>query len=57
MKGKTGVAHTVLRPSGKVIIDGKMYDAYTRGEYIEKGETVEVVDHETTSLKVKQVTA
>ncbi|HYG20143.1 MAG TPA: NfeD family protein [Ohtaekwangia sp.] len=57
MKGKTGVAHTVLRPSGKVIIDGKIYDAYTRGEYIERGETVEVVDHETTSLKVKQVTA
>lgn len=56
MKGKRGVAQTVLRPSGKVLIDEKMYDAFTRGEYIEKGTTIEVVEHETTSLKVKQVT-
>lgn len=56
MKGKRGIAQTVLRPSGKVLIDEKMYDAYTRGEYIEKGTTIEVVEHETTSLKVKQVT-
>lgn len=55
MKGKRGIAQTVLRPSGKVLIDEKMYDAYTRGEYIEKGTTIEVVEHETTSLKVKQV--
>jgi membrane-bound serine protease (ClpP class) len=31
MTGKTGVAHTVLRPSGKVLIDGQFYDAYSRG--------------------------
>lgn len=56
MKGKRGIAQTVLRPSGKVMIDEKTYDAFTRGEYIEKGATIEVVAHETTSLKVKQVT-
>jgi membrane-bound serine protease (ClpP class) len=55
MTGKTGVAHTVLRPSGKVLIDGQFYDAYSRGEYIEKGEAIEVVAHETTSLKVKRI--
>lgn len=57
MKGQRGVAHTVLRPSGKVIINDKLHDAFTRGEYIEKGEAIEVIDDETTSLKVKKVSA
>lgn len=53
--GRTGTAETVLRPSGKVLIDGKMYDAYTRGDYIQKGQTVEVISEEGSSLKVKLV--
>jgi membrane-bound serine protease (ClpP class) len=57
MKGQRGVAHTVLRPSGKVMINDKVYDAFTRGEYIERGEAIEVIDDETTSLKVKKVSA
>ncbi|MCS6974895.1 MAG: nodulation protein NfeD [Cyclobacteriaceae bacterium] len=56
LKGKRGVAYTVLRPAGKVMIDEKIYDAYTRGEYIEKGDAIEVLDDETTSLRVKKVT-
>ncbi len=55
MKGKQGTAYTVLRPGGKVILDGQIYDAYTRGEYIEKGDAIEVLDDETTSLRVKKV--
>ncbi len=55
MKGKRGVAHTVLRPSGKVIIDGNLYDAFTLGEYVEKGAVIEAIDDETTSLKVRAV--
>ncbi len=55
MTGKIGTAYTVLRPSGKVIIEGQLYDAFTRGEYIEKGETVEVLGEETTSLKVRSL--
>jgi membrane-bound serine protease (ClpP class) len=43
MLGKKGVSHTVLRPSGKVFIDEIVYDAFTRGEYVEKGESIEVV--------------
>ena len=54
LKGKKGVAYTVLRPGGKIIIDNQLYDAYTRGEYIEKGQEVEVIEEETTSLRVKQ---
>ena len=51
--GKRGIAQTVLRPSGKVDIDGTIYDAYTRGEYIEKGYPVEVVNVSGSSLQVK----
>lgn len=53
--GKKGTAQTVLRPSGKVMIEGKMYDAYTRGDFIERGQTVEVISEEGPSLKVKIV--
>lgn len=53
--GKRGVSYTVLRPSGKVMIDDQIYDAYTRGNYIGEGEEIEVVSDEGTSLKVKQV--
>ncbi|HOX84122.1 MAG TPA: nodulation protein NfeD [Chryseolinea sp.] len=55
MKGKRGVAYTVLRPSGKVMIEENLYDAFTLGDYVEKGSSIEVMDDETTSLKVKVV--
>lgn len=55
MKGKKGTAYTVLRPSGKVLIDGQIYDAYTRGDFIDKDIDVEVVNDEGTSLQVKRI--
>lgn len=56
MKGKKGIAHTILRPGGKVNIDGEIFDAFTRGgEYIEKGEAIEVIGEETTSLRVRSI--
>jgi len=54
MIGKAGIAYTVLRPSGKVMIEEQIYDAFTRGEYVEKGDTVEVVATEGVTLKVKR---
>ncbi|MEQ9229927.1 MAG: NfeD family protein, partial [Cyclobacteriaceae bacterium] len=42
--GKTGTAYTVLRPSGKIMIEDQMYDAFSRGDYIEKGDPVKVLD-------------
>lgn len=54
LKGKQGTAYTVLRPGGKVMIDGQLYDAHTRGEYIDKGDSILVLDDETTSLRVKK---
>lgn len=53
MVGKKGVAYTILRPSGKVIIEDEIYDAYTRGEYIDRDEKIIVTSDEGTSLKVK----
>ncbi len=52
--GTVGKAFTILRPSGRVEIDGEMYDAYTRGEYIDAGSDIIVISDEGTSLKVKQ---
>jgi membrane-bound serine protease (ClpP class) len=54
--GKQGTAYTVLRPSGKVMIEDKIYDAFTRGDYVEKGQFVEVLSSEGTTLRVKPVT-
>ena len=51
MKGKS---FTVLRPSGKVIIDENIYDASTSGEYIEKNKKIIVTNNEGSSLKVKK---
>jgi membrane-bound serine protease (ClpP class) len=55
MKGKKGTAYTVLRPGGKVLIEGQLFDAYTRGDYIDKGDSIEVLEDETTTLKVRKV--
>ena len=53
--GKIGVSYTVLRPSGKVMIEDNLYDAYTRGEYIDQGQNIIVIAEEANSLKVKKV--
>lgn len=53
--GMKGTTYTVLRPSGKIFVDGELKDAFTRGEYIEKDKRVEVIDESGTSLKVKEV--
>lgn len=55
MNGKRGVAHTILRPSGKIMIEDQLYDAFTRGEFVERGEQIEVISTEGVTLKVKKV--
>ena len=57
MIAKTGIAFTVLRPSGKVLIGDTVYDAFTRGEYIEEGDAIEVIAIESSTLRVKKVVA
>lgn len=53
--GKQGIAYTILRPAGKIELEDEIYDAYTRGEYIQKGDKIQVISNEGTSLKVKKV--
>ena len=53
--GRTGVSYTVLRPSGKVMIDDTVYDASTRGEYIMEGENIVVTEDTGSTLKVRKV--
>lgn len=53
--GKRGITYTVLRPSGKIIINDNIYDAYTRGNFIDRDVEVVVIEESGTSLKVKEV--
>lgn len=48
-----GIAHSVLRPSGKVMIGGDVFDAVTEGGWIEKGEAVKVVGYLNAQLVVR----
>jgi len=54
MIGKSGIAYTMLRPSGKVKIGEDIFDATALTGYIDKGEKVEVVKYETTQLFVRK---
>jgi membrane-bound serine protease (ClpP class) len=54
LKGLTGTVHSRLRPSGKIEINGEIYDAYSRGEFLDQGEKIIVISTEGTSLKVKK---
>ena len=50
--GKTGKAMTVLRPSGKVIIDNEVYDAVSDQGFIDNGTRVTVVKFENMQVYV-----
>ncbi|MDR1222213.1 MAG: nodulation protein NfeD [Tannerella sp.] len=51
--GKEGRTATVLRPSGKVIIDGIYYDGISESGFIEKGTKVVVVRFENAQVYVE----
>ena len=50
--GEPGVAHTVLRPSGRVRVNDKIYDAMAEYGFIEKGESVKIVRYESGQVYV-----
>lgn len=52
MVGKTGTAATVLRPSGRVEVEGNIYDAVSIHGFIDKGETVKIHRYENFQLYV-----
>lgn len=52
MIGKIGTAYTILRPSGRIEIDGEIFDAKSEISYIDKGEKVRVIRDEAGQLYV-----
>lgn len=54
LKGKSGIAVTTLRPSGKINIDGKNYDAMAEAGMIEKGKAIIVIKVEAAQLYVEE---
>ncbi len=52
--GKKGVSLTTLRPAGMAEIDGEKADVVTDGEFIAKGEKIEVVKVSGRRIVVKQ---
>jgi len=53
--GKTGDAYTVLRPGGKVKVEGEIYDAKSETGFIDKGEKVKVISTSSSQLYVMKI--
>jgi len=53
--GKEGIAATVLRPSGKVIIDSTYYDGVSESGFIERGAKVIVTKFENAQVYVELI--
>ncbi|MBC8440884.1 MAG: serine protease [Deltaproteobacteria bacterium] len=51
--GDKGIAHSFLRPSGKIIINNKKIDAITQGEFIDQGTLVMIDKIEQNRVIVK----
>lgn len=51
--GKEGTAFTILRPSGKVMVDEELYDGVSESGFIEKGTRVKVVHFENAQVYVE----
>jgi membrane-bound serine protease (ClpP class) len=55
MVGFKGVAHTVLRPAGKIKIGNDIFDATAEAGYIEKGDKIVVTSYQTSQLIVQKI--
>lgn len=54
LEGKTGITLTDMRPSGLIEIDGKRYDAATKGEYVEKGTQIKILSIEADHVYIRE---
>lgn len=52
---ETGVAFTVLRPSGTAVIDGRRVDVVTEGVFVEKGTSLKVIAIEGMRVVVRPI--
>ncbi len=53
--GQEGEAYSILRPSGKVIINDEVYDAVAESSWIAEGTKVKVIRQETTQIYVRVI--
>lgn len=53
--GQRGVAVTPFTPSGKFMIDDKVYDGITKGEALEKNDIIKVTDVEGNKIEIEKV--
>ena len=51
--GKNGIAFTMLRPAGTVVIEGRRHDVISNGDLIPKGAAVRVIAVEGTAITVE----
>ena len=54
MIGQEGVTTTDLRPSGKILVESKMYQGMSGGDYIEKDSKVTIINVDENQLVVKK---
>lgn len=52
--GSKGTAFSPLRPSGKVLVGGKIYEALTNGSFVAEGKPIEITGSEGSTLYVKE---
>ena len=53
--GKEGIAKSMLRPSGAALIDGKIIDVQTLGEFIKEGSKIKVIKVEGNKVVVTTI--
>ena len=53
--GQHATAHTMLRPAGKILIDGVVYDGTLESGYADKGEELQVIAFQTGQFLVRKV--
>jgi membrane-bound serine protease (ClpP class) len=54
LKGKTGISKTILRPGGKILIEGEVFDAVAISGFIDKNVKIVVAKVEATQLYVER---
>ena len=53
--GKTGETLTTMAPSGKVLVEGKQYEASSQSGLLDKGTTIQVVNKDAFRLIVRRM--
>jgi len=52
--GRVGVAKSKLRPAGRAIFDGELYDVVTQGDFINPGAEIEIVEVKSNRIMVRE---